>query len=346
MISKENNTVQKNEVQSTPGFKTKVVWLNVLGYILFHTGMIYGYYLFVTAQMKLITFVWAWLVGFLALFSITMGAHRLFSHKAFKVAQPLRILLIFGFLLAGQNSLWEWVRDHRQHHRYSDTDADPHNAKRGFFFSHTGWLLMKKLPEVIEKGKETDMSDLNADPWVMFQKKYYGVLHFFIGIFIPVIIPVLLWEETLWNSVWLCYFSRYVTSLHVTWCVNSVAHYFGTRPYTKDMLPVETSWVSLITGGEGWHNFHHTFPWDYRASEYGRINATTMIIDAFAKFGWITDLHYVSDEVIAYRIARKGDGSHPLTENAVGIRPEIEFESDDIFGNSIKEFIHTSNKSK
>ncbi|XP_073993110.1 acyl-CoA Delta-9 desaturase-like isoform X2 [Rhodnius prolixus] len=287
------------------------------------------------------------MVGFLALFSITVGAHRLFSHKAFKASKPLRISLIFGFLLAGQNSLWEWVRDHRQHHRYSDTDADPHNAKRGFFFCHTGWLLMRKLPEVIEKGKETDMSDINADKWIMFQKKYYGVLFFTIGVFIPVIVPVILWDETLWNSFWLCFFSRYVTSLHFTWCVNSVAHFFGNKPYTKDMLPVETGWVSFITGGEGWHNFHHTFPWDYRASEYGRLNTTTAFIDLFAKLGWVTDLRYVSDEVIACRIAKKGDGSHPLSKDTVGGNlPEIEFETSDIFGNKLAEYIHTMNKSE
>jgi len=67
--------------------------------------------------------------------------------------------------------MWVWVRDHRLHHKYSDTDADPHNAQNGFFFSHVGWLLTKKHPQVIEKGKGIDMSDLDADPVVMFQKR-------------------------------------------------------------------------------------------------------------------------------------------------------------------------------
>lgn len=68
--------------------------------------------------------------------------------------------------------MWVWVRDHRQHHKYSDTDADPHNASRGFFFSHIGWLMSRKHPLVIAKGKDIDMSDLEADSLVMFQKKY------------------------------------------------------------------------------------------------------------------------------------------------------------------------------
>lgn len=70
-----------------------------------------------------------------------------------------------------QNCLYVWVRDHRQHHKYSDTDADPHNAARGFFFSHIGWLMSRKHPKVIEYGKKIDMSDLEADPMVMFQKE-------------------------------------------------------------------------------------------------------------------------------------------------------------------------------
>jgi len=67
------------------------------------------------------------------------------------------------------------VRDHRVHHRYTDTDADPHNSNRGFFFSHVGWLLMKKHPEVIRRGRRIDMSDVLADPIVTFGIKYVGV---------------------------------------------------------------------------------------------------------------------------------------------------------------------------
>ena len=70
------------------------------------------------------------------------------------------------------------MRDHRQHHKFSDTDADPHNANRGFFFSHVGWLLSRKHPKVIEYGKKIDMSDLEADPWIMFQKKYVDFYFF------------------------------------------------------------------------------------------------------------------------------------------------------------------------
>ena len=74
--------------------------------------------------------------------------------------------------MAAQNSIFEWVRDHRVHRKYSETDADPHNAKRGLFFSHVGWLLMKKHPDVIKKGQLSDLTDLYSDKIVMFQERY------------------------------------------------------------------------------------------------------------------------------------------------------------------------------
>lgn len=125
------------------------------------------------------------------------------------------------------------MRDHRLHHKYSDTDADPHNSNRGFFFSHMGWLMCKKHPLVIEKGKTIDMTDLEADSLVMFQKHFYKALYGLFAVAIPVAIPVYYWEETYWNSFFIAYFARYVVLLHITWLINSAAHMFGNRPFDK-----------------------------------------------------------------------------------------------------------------
>lgn len=102
---------------------------------------------------------------------ITMGAHRLWAHKTYKANLPLRIILAFCQTLAFQNHIYEWVRDHRVHHKFTDTDADPHNSQRGFFFSHMGWLIIKKHKDVMVRGATVDMSDLKQDGVVMFQKK-------------------------------------------------------------------------------------------------------------------------------------------------------------------------------
>lgn len=112
-----------------------------------------------------------YIVGVASALGITAGAHRLWAHKCYKAKWPLRLILAIFQTVAFQNHIYEWVRDHRVHHKFTDTDADPHNSKRGFFFSHMGWLLMKKHKDVIEKGKSVDLSDLEKDPIVMWQKK-------------------------------------------------------------------------------------------------------------------------------------------------------------------------------
>ena len=111
------------------------------------------------------------IVGFMGGLGVTAGAHRLWSHESYKAKLPLRIFLAFWFVLAGQNDLYEWCRDHRAHHKFSETNADPHNSHRGFFFAHMGWLMINKHPEVKRKGSTIDLSDLLADPVVRFQKK-------------------------------------------------------------------------------------------------------------------------------------------------------------------------------
>ncbi|VVC94499.1 unnamed protein product [Leptidea sinapis] len=110
-----------------------------------------------------------WLIFVLASVGVTAGAHRLWSHRAFKAKLPLQILLMVMQTLSFQRTVAHWVRDHRLHHRYSDTDADPHNASRGFFFSHIGWLLVKEHEEVEKRIKHVDMSDILTNPVLKFQ---------------------------------------------------------------------------------------------------------------------------------------------------------------------------------
>ncbi|XP_023717605.2 uncharacterized protein LOC111869941 [Cryptotermes secundus] len=168
---------------------------------------------------------------------VTIGAHRFFTHQSFKANFPFRCVMAAMFTMSGENSICTWVRDHRQHHKYTDTDADPHNSTRGFFFSHCGWLMVRKHPEVIEKGKTIDISDLMADPVVRFQE--------------------------------------------------------------KKIKAVENLLVSLLTGGEGWHNFHHIFPSDYRAAEYGKAyDLSTILLDSMEKLGLVYDLRLTPQHLV------------------------------------------------
>ncbi|CAG2179279.1 unnamed protein product, partial [Oppiella nova] len=199
------------------------------------------------------------------------------------------------------------------HHRYSETDADPHNAKRGFFFAHMGWLMCRKHPEVTIKGKEIDMSDLLADPVVRFQRKYYLLLVALIWLLIPVSVPVLAFGET-WIDSFLISVLRLTTILHYSFLVNSMAHIGSAyRPYDKHIYPRENRLVTYLSGGEGYHNYHHTFPFDYSASEHGwkdNWNIATAFIDMFAWIGWAYDRRRPTEACVKARIARTGDSDH------------------------------------
>ncbi|GBP22734.1 Acyl-CoA Delta(11) desaturase [Eumeta japonica] len=218
-----------------------------------------------------------------------------------------------AYVHANSDSVIDWARDHRMHHKYSETDADPHNATRGFFFSHIGWLLVKKHPQIKAKGHTIDMNDLWADPVLRFQKKYYLLLMPIVCFILPTWIPTL-WGESLWNAYFVCAIFRYTYVLNVTWLVNSAAHKWGDKPYDKNINPVETRPVSLVVLGEGFHNYHHTFPWDYKTAELGHytLNISKLFIDIMSMIGWAYDLKTVSSKVIEQRVKRTGDGSHPV----------------------------------
>uniref|UniRef100_A0A1A8RT96 stearoyl-CoA 9-desaturase n=1 Tax=Nothobranchius rachovii TaxID=451742 RepID=A0A1A8RT96_9TELE len=241
-----------------------IVWRNVIMMSLLHLGAVYGIFLIPSAAP--LTLLWSVLCFLISALGITAGAHRLWSHRTYKASLPLRIFLAFANSMAFENDIFEWARDHRVHHKYSETDADPHNARRGFFFAHIGWLLVRKHPDVIEKGRKLELTDLLSDKVVMFQR---------------------------------------------SWLVNSAAHMWGNRPYDKSINPRENRFVTFSAIGEGFHNYHHTFPYDYATSEYGcKLNLTTCFIDFMCFLGLAWDCKRVSREAVLSRIQRTGDGSH------------------------------------
>ncbi|XP_049692880.2 acyl-CoA Delta-9 desaturase [Helicoverpa armigera] len=315
-LSKDNQqqgVILAKNIGTDYSYKHTVVWQNVIGFVILHVLALWGLLILVTGGIGINTFIWTIFVTYLGAEGITTGAHRYFTHRTFKATPLCRAILLTLQTLAGQNCMFIWCRDHRLHHRYSDTDGDPHNSKRGFFFCHMGWLMHKKHPYVIELGRRIDMSDMQSDWMVMFQKKYYYPLYLLLAIFIPMYVPVHFFGEHWWNSLLVCYFLRYVYSLHGTWFVNSIAHLYGTRPYDKNLQPVESWFVSVVTLGEGWHNYHHAFPWDYKAAELSNfINHSATFIEFLDMIGLAYDLKTASPEMVLNRIVRTGDGSHYL----------------------------------
>jgi stearoyl-CoA desaturase (delta-9 desaturase) len=243
------------------------------------------------------TFIWAFFLYVIGGLGITAGVHRLWSHRSYKAGAPLRMLLMIFNSVANQGTIYHWARDHRLHHLYSDTDADPHDANLGFWYSHVTWLFWKKNKAVLEAGAKINMADLKADPIVMFQKRADPFWNLFWCFGLPSFV-CLQWGDSLWNGFLVAGAFKYAFTLNATWAVNSVVHAWGSRPYNASHLTTENGWVSLFAHGEGWHNWHHAFSWDYAASELGPLqqwNPTKVFIDGMALFGLAWDRKRATD---------------------------------------------------
>ncbi|KAM5271820.1 stearoyl-CoA desaturase-like [Ctenodactylus gundi] len=295
-----------------PAPKLEYVWKNIILITLLHLGALYGITLVPTC--KFYTWLWVYFYSMISIMGITAGAHRLWSHRTYKARLPLRIFLIIANTMLCQNDVYEWARDHRVHHKFSDTHADPHNSQRGFFFSHVGWLLVRKHPAVKEKGSLLDMSDLRAEKLVMLQRRYYKPAVLVMCFILPTLVPWYYWGETFAHSLYVATFLRYAVLLNGTWMVNSAAHLYGYRPYDITINPRENTLVSFGTLGEGFHNYHHSFPYDYSTSEYRwHLNFTTFFIDCMAALGLAYDRKKVSKAAILARIKRTGHESYKTT---------------------------------
>ena len=228
----------------------------------------------------------------LSTMGITAGCHRLWSHRSYKAHWTVRFALMLCTSLANQGTIFHWCRDHRVHHKYSDKEADPHDSGRGFFFAHMGWLLVKKDPKVLEAGNKLNYDDLLSDWVVRLQQKFNPWGQLFMCFVAPTLATMYLCDETWLNALCINGFLRYVLVLHATWLVNSAAHFYGYQPYDAAIPPRENLLVSIGAVGEGWHNWHHKFPYDYAASEFGahrQFNPTKMLIDMWAAMGLVTD---------------------------------------------------------
>nr|CAD2188197.1 unnamed protein product [Meloidogyne enterolobii] len=249
-------------------FKPKIVWRNVFLFTILHLAALQGFWHFLF-NANWLTFIWTIFLWIFSGMGITAGAHRLWAHRSYKARFPLRTLLMILNCIAFQNDIIEWARDHRCHHKWSDTDADPHNVNRGLFFAHMGWLLVKKHPQVKAKGAGLDLSDLFDDPVLRFQRKYYLLLVFIF-----------------------CFFNAdsnsrlFLGEKPLTAFLTGAAFRFGYRPYDVNISPAESVWTTILAVGEGGHNYHHTFPQDYRTSEMMTpFNLTKAFIDFFAIIG-------------------------------------------------------------
>ena len=198
---------------------------------------------------------WTWLIG--TSMAITVGYHRLFAHVTFKTQAWIRFLLLFFGAATFEQSALKWSSQHRQHHQFSDTDKDPYNINRGFFYAHMGWILFYK-----HRVNYDNSPDLQKSKLVMSQHHLYTLWSLGAGIIIPMLIGFLIGHPL--GAFIMTINLRLVLVLHSAFFINSYAHTFGSRKFDKTIHASDHWLGAIITNGEGYHNFHHKFPNDYR----------------------------------------------------------------------------------
>jgi stearoyl-CoA desaturase (delta-9 desaturase) len=225
--------------------------------------------------------------------SITGGYHRHFAHASYGANSWVRMFyLIFG-ACAMQNSALHWSADHRLHHRFTDTDKDPYNAKRGFWWSHMGWVFY-------QSPADRDFSivgDLWRDKWVRFQHQHHVAIAMTFGFGVPFLIGIPFgcpFGMMLWAGL-----IRVVFVHHATFLINSAAHIVGKQPFSRSDSSRNSTLLAFFTYGEGFHNFHHKFPSDYRNGiRWYQWDPTKWLIAGLSSIGFTSQLHRVPDHLI------------------------------------------------
>lgn len=275
-------------------------WLNVTFIVLIP---IYGCIHALWVPLKLPTAVWAATYYFATGFGITAGYHRLWAHTSYTASLPLRIFLAAAGAGAVEGSIRWWARDHRAHHRYTDTDKDPYSVRKGLLYSHFGWMVIKQNPKRIGR---TDISDLNEDRVVVWQHRHYLKIVIFMGVILPTVVAGLGWHDWLGGFIYAGILRIFFVQ-QATFCVNSLAHWLGDQPFDDRESPRDHVVTALATLGEGYHNFHHEFPSDYRnAIEWLQYDPTKWAIWVWKQLGLASDLkQFRSNEIEKGRLQQQ-----------------------------------------
>jgi stearoyl-CoA desaturase (Delta-9 desaturase) len=255
--------------------------------------------------------------------SITLGYHRLFAHIAFKAHWLVRLFTLLFGAAAFENSALLWASEHRRHHKHVDHDEDPYDITKGFFHAHIGWLLFKIQPD----GPFDNVADLQRDRLVSWQHRWIHPLAFTMSFVMPALVgwawggPVAALGSFLIAGV-----ARVVCVQHSTFCINSMCHTVGKRPYSTRCTARDSWLMALVTFGEGYHNYHHEFQHDYRNGvKPWQFDPTKWTIWALDKLGLANGLRRVPSEKIL--LAELAETQRQLHSRLSAVEPTSETHS-------------------
>lgn len=270
---------------SSPWKNARIDWVNLPFLLFAHVAGLGGLAYLIWVQASAWTIGLGLLWGACCGLAITGGYHRLFAHRAYQANWLVRAFYLFFGAASVQNSALKWSSDHRRHHAHTDHDEDPYNISRGFWWAHLGWVIFKNTDDV----PIASVHDLQRDPLVRFQDKYYLPLAIFSGALVPLALGFL-WGDPI-GALLVVGFLRLVIQWHATFAVNSVAHTIGTQPYSKKNSARDHFLTALVTMGEGYHNFHHSFQADYRNGvRWYHFDPTKWFVWTLSKLGLTWDL--------------------------------------------------------
>jgi stearoyl-CoA desaturase (delta-9 desaturase) len=224
--------------------------------------------------------------------SITGGYHRLFSHRAYKANNFVKLMYLLFGAATFQNSALKWCADHRIHHNHVDGEKDPYNINKGFWYAHIGWIFYQE--KIVD---QKFPKDLTNDKLVMWQHKYYWVLCVLMGFGLPTLIGYFLGSAL--GGFALAGLARVVFVHHCTFFINSLCHIVGTRPYTDTNTARDSAIMAVFSYGEGYHNYHHYFPTDYRNGiRWFHFDPTKWLIKTLSIVGFTNELKKVPEKLI------------------------------------------------
>jgi len=217
---------------------------------------------------------------------VTAGYHRYFSHRAYRLGRVSQFLIAFGAETSAQKGVLWWASHHRNHHQFSDTDRDLHSPRKGFWWSHVGWILCDKY-----KGYDPErIRDFQKYPELVFISKHDWIAPWALGIACFAIGG--------WSGLVVGFFASTVLLWHTTFLVNSAAHVFGRRRYDTDDTSRNSLLIALVTGGEGWHNNHHHYQASARQGFFWwEIDTTYYGLKVLSWLGIVKDLRKPPDRV-------------------------------------------------
>lgn len=225
---------------------------------------------------------------------ITVGYHRLAAHRSFDCPNWVKAGLLIAGGWALENSALKWASDHIRHHAHCDREADPYNAQRGFWYSHCGWLFFDD-----PYADDQYASRLGQDRVVIWQHRYYVPI-VLSGLALTFLVGVL---SNGWIGGMGCFLlagvGRTFAVLNSTFCINSICHRWGNQPHDRSDSSRDSWWVSLLTFGEGYHNYHHTYPSDYRnGPHWSHFDPSKWAIYTLSLFGLATQLRRASAKTV------------------------------------------------